>query len=198
LQPNPSESSQNIKKTGHSATFKVQNSVISVNFDHQIPLDEIRKHYRDIEYNSQKFPGICIRLTPPTPKSTVLLFHNGKAIITGLKNTKDIPKVIAKIVYKLNRIGIHVTSKPKYELANIVASIDFKCRINLDIASLVLDSSIYEPEIFPGLIYRVYSPKAVFLIFSSGKVILTGVKSENCLIPLIKQLGTTLKAQNLL
>lgn len=34
----------------------------------------------------------------------------------------------------------------------------------------------YEPEIFPGLIYRTKQPKIVLLIFMSGKIVLTGAK----------------------
>ncbi|MCF2140848.1 MAG: TATA-box-binding protein [Candidatus Lokiarchaeota archaeon] len=182
----------------YSATYSIENTVISVNYEHEIPLSFIADRYRDVELNPKKFPGICIHLTPPTPKSTVLIFKNGKMIITVLKKTQNIPKVLAKIHKKLSVIDIHLSSNPKYEIVNIVVSVNLRKHINLDIASLVLEHSIYEPEIFPGLIYHVYSPKTVFLIFSSGKVIMTGVREEKQIPTLIRNLGNILKTHNLL
>lgn len=188
---------QKKNKPKYSATVKIQNVVVSVNFKHEILLDDVVNHYKDIEYNPERFPGICIRLTPPSPKSTILLFKNGKAIITGLKNTHDVPKVISKIIQKLERIGIKISPDPEYSISNVVSSINFKRKINLDLASLALNSAIYEPEIFPGLIYRQFDPKAVFLLFTTGKAILTGINNEDLIVPMVKKMGNDLKKHNL-
>ncbi|MHA1674010.1 MAG: TATA-box-binding protein [Promethearchaeota archaeon] len=181
-----------------SATYSVENVVVSVKLHQELPLSDIAEAYKDAEFNTNKFPGLCVHLTAPTPKSTVLIFGNGKCVITGLKFSKDAPKVIDKIVERFEAIGIEITQKPDYEVVNVVTSINLKQRINLDKASLLLNQSIYEPEVFPGLIFRVDEPKSVFLIFSSGKVVLTGIKSEEQIVPCIKYLGENLRDNGLL
>ncbi len=181
-----------------SATYSVENVVVSVKLHQELSLIDIAEAYKDAEFNTNKFPGLCVHLTAPTPKSTVLIFGNGKCVITGLKFSKDAPRVIDKIVEKLQAIGIEIIQKPDYEVVNVVTSINLKQRINLDKASLLLNQSIYEPEVFPGLIFRVDEPKSVFLIFSSGKVVLTGIKSEEQIVPCIKYLGENLRDNGLL
>lgn len=182
----------------HSATYSVENVVVSVELNQDIPLKKIAESYKDAEFNLNKFPGICVHLTAPTPRSTVLIFGNGKCVITGLKFSKDAPVVINKIIERLNAIGITINQEPNYKVVNVVISANLNHYINLDEASLLLNHSIYEPEVFPGLIFRIQDPKAVFLIFSSGKVVLTGIKSEDQIVPAIKLLGNTLKENELL
>ncbi|MBO5431976.1 TATA-box-binding protein, partial [Methanocorpusculum sp.] len=49
--------------------------------------------------------------------------------------------------------------------------------LNRVVAKLSLEAIEYEPEQFPGLVYRIKDPKIVALLFSSGKIILTGGKN---------------------
>lgn len=66
----------------------------------------------------------------------------------------------------------------KIQIHNIVTTIDFKDRMNLEeIASKSAERVSYDPEVFPGLVYRMANPKITFLIFSSGKITCTGAKS---------------------
>jgi len=181
----------------HSAKYRIENIVISVSFHSEIDLEKIAENYQDADFNLNKFPGLCIRITKP--KCTILLFKNGKMIITGLKNSKEAPIVVNRVSEKLTRIGIVLDSKPEFKIVNLVVSLNFQHRINLDEASLFLSHSIYEPEVFPGLIFRNLNPiTCVFLIFSSGKVVLTGLKSEADIIPAIKILGSQLKKKGIL
>jgi len=181
----------------HSAKYRIENIVISVSFHSEIDLEKIAENYQDADFNLNKFPGLCIRITKP--KCTILLFKNGKMIITGLKNSKEAPIVVNRVSEKLTRIGIVLDSKPEFKIVNLVVSLNFQHRINLDEASLFLSHSIYEPEVFPGLIFRNLNPiTCVFLIFSSGKVVLTGLKSEADIIPAIKILGFQLKKKGIL
>ena len=55
---------------------------------------------------------------------------------------------------------------------------DIKCGIDLNKATIVMENVMYEPEVFPGLIYRMKEPKSVLLLFSTGKIVCTGVKDE--------------------
>ncbi|MCK5346463.1 MAG: TATA-box-binding protein, partial [Candidatus Heimdallarchaeota archaeon] len=111
----------------------------------------------------------------------------------------DAPLVVGRVIDRLTAIGIEIPDKPNLKIVNVVVSLTLsKKYINLDKASLLLNSSIYEPEVFPGLIFRIPDPKAVFLIFSSGKVVLTGLKAESQIVPAIKILGKTLRDLGLL
>jgi transcription initiation factor TFIID TATA-box-binding protein len=184
-------------KNSHSAKYRIENIVISVNLHATFDLTTISQSYHDAEFNLNRFPGLCIRLTKP--KSTILLFKNGKMIITGLKNSQEAITVVDRIITKLKNIGIQIPENPEIKIVNLVISINLQQRINLDKASLLLMDSIYEPEVFPGIILHVDQPiKCVFLLFSSGKVILTGLKKEEDIIPAIKFLGTQLKTTNIL
>ncbi|MHA1647631.1 MAG: TATA-box-binding protein [Promethearchaeota archaeon] len=181
----------------HRATYSVQNVVASVELNRDISLKRITEYYKDAEENLNKFPGICLRLKKP--KCAILLFKNGKMVLTGLKNSTDVPIVVEKVIKRLNHIGIEVLDEPELKIVNVVVSLTLSTKyINLDQASLLLTHSIYEPEVFPGLIYRIPNPKAVFLIFSSGKVVLTGLKAESEIVPAIKILGKNLKENDLI
>jgi len=59
---------------------------------------------------------------------------------------------------------------------NIVASAKLDGRLNLDTIAFNLENSEYEPEQFPGLVYRMKKPKVAFLLFGSGKVVCTGAR----------------------
>lgn len=184
-------------KNSHSAKYRTENIVISVNLHATFDLSMIAQAYHDAEFNLNRFPGLCIRLSKP--KCTILLFKNGKMIITGLKNSQEAPIVVDHIISKLDNIGIQIPDNPEIQIVNLVISINVQQKLNLDKASLLLMDSIYEPEVFPGIILHINNPiKCVFLLFSSGKVILTGLKKEEDIIPAIKFLGTQLKSSNLL
>jgi transcription initiation factor TFIID TATA-box-binding protein len=180
-----------------SAKYKIENVVINSSLNHPIPLDKLSQLYRDLEYNPTKFPGLCIRLR--IPKCAILLFSNGKLVITGLKSPNHAVQVLEKLIEKMKALNIEIQEIPKYQVVNFVVSIDLGKKINLDRASLFLGQSIYEPEVFPGLIFRVTEPFAsAFLIFSSGKIVLTGLRNEAEIAPSIKAIGKLLKDNNLL
>ncbi len=119
-------------------------------------------------------------------------------LLLGSNSLKMETVVVNRVIEKLNPIGIIISETPDMKIVNLVVSLNFQTHINLDTAAITLSHSIYEPEVFPGLIYRVQEPiPCAFLIFSSGKVILAGLKSEEDVIPAIKQLGKTLKNNGL-
>lgn len=64
----------------------------------------------------------------------------------------------------------------KSRIENIVASTRFADSPDLCAISLALEGTEYEPELFPGMAYRVSDPKVVILLFNSGKVVLTGAR----------------------
>ncbi len=141
-----------------------------------IDLDEIVATIPDIEYHPEQFPGLVYRLKKP--KTATLIFNTGKMVCTGGKSVKESTRAVHKIVKNLNEAGITIKAKPAITIQNIVASGDIGVNIDLEKAILILENSMYEPEQFPGLIYRLRKPKTVVLIFGSGKIVSTGAKFE--------------------
>ena len=112
------------------------------------------------------------------PKTTALIFSSGKMVCTGAKTealAREAARKYAKVIAKL---GFPAQFK-EFKIQNMVGSCDVKFPIRLEGISLSHSHfSNYEPELFPGLIYRMRQPKIVLLIFVSGKVVLTGAKSR--------------------
>ncbi|MHA1269436.1 MAG: TATA-box-binding protein [Candidatus Helarchaeota archaeon] len=168
--------------------YKVVNIVASVQFeiDGLIDLNLIALKNKNTEYNPDTFPGLILRLQKP--KSTVLVFSTGKLVITGLRKTEDVHPVTAQVMKILKKSRINIIGEPKIVIQNIVASGDLHININLNLMSISLIRALYEPEVFPGLIYRMENPKVVFLIFASGKIVVVGAKSEEFIQEAVKKL----------
>lgn len=161
--------------------IKIENVVASTKLAESFDLTKIEAEFEGAEYNKQKFPGLVYRVSEP--KAAFLVFTSGKVVCTGAKNVADVHIVISNMAKKLNDIGIQTIKEPDITVQNIVASADLRAVLNLNAIAigLGLENIEYEPEQFPGLVYRIDEPKVVVLIFSSGKLVVTGGKSpENC------------------
>lgn len=79
------------------------------------------------------------------------------------------------------------------KIVNIVATAHLGVRISLEQMAEHLSGTEYEPEQFPGLVYRVKDPKAATLIFSSGKIVCTGARSVKDVATAIKIIVKVLK-----
>jgi transcription initiation factor TFIID TATA-box-binding protein len=157
--------------------YKIENVVATVVMEitEKIDLVKIARKFEDVEYNPERFPGLVMRITDP--KATFLIFSTGKMVITGLRRADQASAGVKKIVKSIKKAGINV-SNPVITVQNIVASGDLHTFIDLNMAAIVMENAMYEPEVFPGLIYRMKDPKTVFLIFSTGKVVCTGAKNK--------------------
>jgi transcription initiation factor TFIID TATA-box-binding protein len=111
-------------------------------------------------------------------------YTSGKIVCTGSKNVEDVRTVITSLANTLKSIGCEkINLDPVIHVQNIVASADLKTNLNLNAVALGLglENIEYEPEQFPGLVYRIKQPNIVVLIFSTGKLVITGGKSpEEC------------------
>jgi len=154
----------------------IQNVVASASLDQKFNLLDIVKTFSHVEYNPKRFPGLVFRLK--RPKTATLIFSTGKMVCTGAKSEKLAKSAVNKVVRELKKNGIVVLGKPVIIIQNIVASANLHSHVDLETASDVLDNVMYEPEQFPGLIYRMADPKTVLLVFTSGKIVCTGGKSE--------------------
>jgi transcription initiation factor TFIID TATA-box-binding protein len=163
------------------SSIKIENVVASTKLAEEFDLTVIESEFEGAEYNKQKFPGLVYRVSDP--KAAFLVFTSGKVVCTGAKNVADVHTVIGNMAKKLNGIGIKTLDNPQITVQNIVASADLHTILNLNAIAigLGLENIEYEPEQFPGLVYRIDVPKVVVLIFSSGKLVVTGGKSpEDC------------------
>ena len=181
--------------------YKIENVVATVIMEitEKIDLIKISRKYEDVEYNPERFPGLIMRINEP--KATFLIFTTGKMVITGLKRADKASPGVNKVIKYIKKAGINV-SNPEITIQNIVASGDLHTYIDLNMAAILLENTMYEPEVFPGVIYRMRDPKTVFLIFSTGKVVCAGAKNKKIvrdaflkLSHEVRELGVTKKSK---
>ena len=156
--------------------IKVVNIVISTSLKHDIPLEKMAATLSNTEYNPEQFPGLVIRIKEP--KTSALIFSSGKVVCTGARSMDKVEESIKKIIKSLEKINVKITIKPEIKVQNIVASGSVGMDLNLNTLAMKLENTEYEPEQFPGLVYKLAAAKATFLLFSNGKVVCTGTKSE--------------------
>ncbi|KAK4454102.1 transcription factor TFIID-domain-containing protein [Podospora aff. communis PSN243] len=126
------------------------------------------------QYNPKRFAAVIMRIREP--KTTALIFASGKMVVTGAKSEDDSKLASRKYARIIQKLGFNAKFTD-FKIQNIVGSCDIKFPIRLEgLASKHHNFSSYEPELFPGLIYRMIKPKIVLLIFVSGKIVLTGAK----------------------
>jgi len=156
----------------------LQNIVSTVNLSCRLDLKQIAMRARNAEYNPKRFAAVIMRIRDP--KTTALVFGSGKMVVTGAKSEKLSRLAARKYARIIQKVGFKETSFKEFKIQNIVGSCDVKFPIRLEgLAFEHEDYSSYEPELFPGLIYRMVSPKIVLQIFVSGKVVLTGAKTRD-------------------
>lgn len=175
------KANKNVKglvKKAHK-NIEVVNIVVSTSLKHDIPLEKMAATLSNTEYNPEQFPGLVIRIKEP--KTSALIFSSGKVVCTGARSMDKVHESIKKIIKSLEKINVKITIKPEVEIQNIVASGSIGMDLNLNTLAMKLENTEYEPEQFPGLVYKLDEPKipkATFLLFSNGKVVCTGTKSE--------------------
>ena len=156
--------------------IKVVNIVVFTSLKHDIPLEKMAATLSNTEYNPEQFPGLVIRIKEP--KTSALIFSSGKVVCTGARSMDKVEESIKKIIKSLEKINVKITIKPEIKIQNIVASGSVGMDLNLNTLAMKLENTEYEPEQFPGLVYKLAAAKATFLLFSNGKVVCTGTKSE--------------------
>ncbi len=156
--------------------INIQNVVSSADIKQKLDLKEIARKIKKSRYDPDKFPGLVLKLEQP--KAALLLFSSGKFVCTGTKSVEESAKAIMAAIETLKKHGIPITRKPLIKAENIVASAKLHVKVNIERLALDLPNTLYEPEQFPGLIFRMKDPDVVFLIFASGSLVCTGAKKE--------------------
>ena len=158
-------------------SLKIENIVASGVVAESIDLVEFSNKVENCELNKKRFPGAVYRIKDP--KIASLIFSSGKIVLTGGRNPQALADGLAIIIKSLKKAGVVTLKEPKVAITNMVCSYDLGKYINLNkvVITLNVENIEYEPEQFPGLVYRIKDPRIVVLIFSSGKIILTGGKN---------------------
>jgi len=159
------------------ASLKIENIVASGKIAETLDIDHLSSHLDSCTLDRKKFPGAVYHITDP--KIVALLFSSGKIVLTGIHTNAEFHRALAVLSEQLHDAGAAVIEDPMVAITNMVCSYDTGATINLNKMMLTfnLENIEYEPEQFPGLVYRLKDPNIVLLIFSSGKIILTGGKT---------------------
>jgi transcription initiation factor TFIID TATA-box-binding protein len=175
-------------------TFRIENIVATVILDQEIDIDLLELELPNHVYKPEQFPGVIFKID--RPRATALIFRSGKMVVTGTKSISQLIEAVKKIIRAVDRIlakyGSGIRGKPRVQVQNIVAGGDLHAYVNLEKAAYYLEDCMYEPEQFPGLIHRMRNPRVVLLIFSSGKMVITGAKEESEVEQAVKQIAEKL------
>jgi len=160
---------------------KTVNVVVSADIHCDLPLETLATTLEKSEYNPEQFPGLILKLE--NPKASHLLFNSGKIICTGTKSVSEAKQAINRLVEELGKVNIKITSTPDITVQNMVASGSVGGALNLDRIVFKFNNTEYEPEQFPGLVYKLTASPVLshitFLLFGTGKIVITGAKSES-------------------
>jgi len=179
------------KKEKQKIKIKIVNIVCSSSLEHDIHLVKLAETLTNTEYNPEQFPGLVMRIREP--KTSALIFSSGKIVCTGATSLKMVRESINEIIKSVAKIGVKITVTPKITVQNMVASGQIGMVLNLNSLAMKLENSEYEPEQFPGLVYKLPGTNATFLLFSNGKIVCTGTKSEKDLRDAVRKLVLNLK-----
>lgn len=158
------------------ADINIENIVASSQVADELNIQQLADSMPDAKYNPEEFPGLILHFD--VPKTATLLFSSGKVICTGAKTMEDVDATMEKLLKKISDFGASVSKKLEVKTQNIVASADLEKELQLSTVAkgLLLHNVEYEPEQFPGLVYRMDDFGVVLLLFSSGKLVCTGAK----------------------
>ncbi|CQH64544.1 TATA-binding transcription initiation factor (plasmid) [Halobacterium hubeiense] len=155
-------------------TIHVENVVASSDVGQELALDQLAIDLDGADYRPEDFPGVVYRLQEP--KAAALIFRSGKVVCTGAKSVDDVHESLEIVFADLRELGVDVADSPAITVQNIVSSASLEQSLNLNAIAigLGLEQVEYEPEQFPGLVYRLDDPDVVVLLFGSGKLVITG------------------------
>jgi transcription initiation factor TFIID TATA-box-binding protein len=178
--------------------YKIENVVASAYLGTELNLQELAISLDGADYEPDRFPGLIYRMKEP--KTATLLFHSGKVVCTGAKCSDQVRLAIGNLTAQLTKLGIVLDKEPEITVQNIVASSDLGQKINLNIIAITLglERVEYEPEQFPGLVYRLDDPKVVLLLFGSGKLVCTGARVPQDVDKAVEKITKELQAAGLL
>ena len=187
-----------LQRRGIFITYTVQNIVASANLGREIDLRHLSNVLTGADYDPATFPGLVFR--QKNPKTATLIFRSGKIVCTGSKTLEQLTQSVDQVIRCITKAGISVQTSPKIEVQNIVASSDLGHPVNLVsvVFALGMENVEYEPEVFPGLVYRLDDPKVVILLFGSGRLVCTGARKPEDVEKAVERITKELRTVELL
>src|SRR5450759_4035669 len=187
-----------VNTTEPKKTIKIENVVASTAIGAKLDLNQNITVIEGAEHHKERFPGVVYRTK--SPKTAALIFGSGKIVCTGAKSIADVNTGLTKVFEKLREMGTEIMDKPEIKIQNIVASANLGRVLNLNAIAigLGLENIEYEPEQFPGLVYRLSEPKVVVLLFGSGKLVVTGGRVPEDAANAVDRIVKELKSLSLL
>ncbi|AGB02757.1 TATA-box binding protein (TBP), component of TFIID and TFIIIB [Methanoregula formicica SMSP] len=155
--------------------IRIQNIVAAGPVADSIDLTHLLNAVPECRFDKKRFPGAVYYMQDP--KAVALIFGSGKVVITGIARQEDLVPATKNLLAVLKTANIACHDEPRVSVRNIVCTCSFgrECNLVRMVASLMDSDWVeYEPESFPGLVCRLTDPKVVFLLFSSGKAVITG------------------------
>jgi transcription initiation factor TFIID TATA-box-binding protein len=178
--------------TANKFSIRIENIVASASLGVDVPLEKIVSKMEGMEYEPEQFPGLVYRMNDP--KAAALIFGSGKIVCTGARSLEDVKEVFRKVILIIKKTGAKIPKDYKFQVENIVSSAKLDTKLNLDTIAFNLENSEYEPEQFPGLVYRMVDPKVAFLLFGSGKIVITGARSVKDVNTAVEKVSKKLKS----
>jgi transcription initiation factor TFIID TATA-box-binding protein len=193
-----SSKNKTIEESINKTKIKIENVVASASISDKLNIKDVSNILDGAEYEPEQFPGVIYRLRKP--KVAILIFGSGKIVCTGAKTPDMVRIAVELLTQRLGDAGISVVKNPEITVQNMVATWDTGQAFNLSdlILSFGMERIEYEPEQFPGMVFRLDDPKVVMLFFSSGKVVCTGAKSVEELERAVDIVRKELKAGGLI
>ena len=180
--------------------IEVQNIVSFVDLQTQLDLVGLAVDLPNSEYDPDRFPALIVKFKEP--KISFLVFSNGKINCTGANRISRVEEGVAKLVAQLRGLGVDIGEDPEIKVTNLVSTVDVGLDLNLDEIALNVDNVEYEPEQFPGLVYRPYDwphdSKPSVLVFGTGKLVVAGVREVSEARLLVKRLMESLTEAGLI
>ena len=159
-----------------SAGVVIKNIVAKLDLDVEFDLSYLLSEMPNSSYEPENYPSLVFR---PQGLSTVLVTRTGKLLFTGGDSTENLRNTYRRISEELENIGVDDVGRiEEIEIVNVVSTFELNSNVDLNHLSITLglENTEYEPEQFPGLVYRIENGPVV-LIFSSGKAVVTGAES---------------------
>jgi len=155
-------------------TVQIENVVSSTEIGHELDLEELSANLANSSYKPDEFPGLVHSIH--SMDVTALIFRSGNVVCTGASSMDTIYTATERVVDSLAKLGVPVRPDAEITIENIVTSASLGDSLNL--SAIAIDFGLqaveYEPEQFPGLVYRMDDPSVVVLLFGSGELVITG------------------------
>ena len=170
--------------------YEIVNLVATADLKQPVELQKISTLEYMI-YDQEIYGGRVAYLKTPDTHGKVTIFPSGKMISIGSRSPEQAQEDLNFTAKYLEHASIIKPVKVKAKIRNIVALLETK-HIDYLEGFVETHGAIYEPEQFPGAILKLENTTATYLIFASGKIIITGTNSIEKLEKAVNLIDTIL------